>query len=295
MLDRQHLAILVEVDRQGSLTAAANRLNLTQPALSHAVRKLEDTHGVKIWNKQGRGLQLTQAGRYLLAAAQRMLPQFEQAEQALRGFARGIRGSLRIGMECHPCQAWLSRLTPCYLARWPEVDFDIRTAFRFDGIAALQGHEIDLLITPDPSETPGLVFIPASGYELVLVAPSGHPLAQRPHACPRDLIGETLITVPVGVDRLDIYTRFLLPAGCQPRQHRTIETPDLMLQLVAAGRGVAVLPDWLVDEVAAGLPVRKIPLGEQGLRKTLNLGLRSGDERIDYIRGFIDLAMQSGA
>src|SRR3546814_9956396 len=104
----------------------------------------------------------------------------------------------------------------------------------------------------------------------------------HPFVNPEDLIDVELITVPVSIDRLDVYSRFLLPANCTPRHHRTIEAPDLMLQLVAAGRGVTVLPDWLVDEEGAGLPIKKISLGRKGLRKTLNLGIRRGDESIDY-------------
>jgi LysR family transcriptional regulator for metE and metH len=276
------------------VTAAAERLNVSQSALSHMIRKVEERYGIKIWIKQGRGLRFTQAGEYLLALAQRVLPQFEHAERVLADFAEGRRGSLRIGMECHPCKRWLMRLTPHYLAAWPDVDFDIRTAFRFDGIAALQSHEIDLLITPDPLDLPELLFTPVIDYELKLVVHETHPLAQRDWARPSDLIDEVLITVPVSVERLDIYTQFLVPAECRPRQHRTAETTDLMLQLVATGRGVAVLPDWLIREEGAGLPIRSAKLGKQGIKKSINLGVRRGDEGIAYIAGFYSLAKHMG-
>src|SRR3712207_6260124 len=114
MLDYQHLAILREVDRSGSVTAAAERLNVSQSALSHMMRKVEERYGVKLWVKQGRGLRFTQAGAYLLALAQRVLPQMEHAGRVLIDFAEGPRGVLRIGMECHPCQRWLMRLIPHY-------------------------------------------------------------------------------------------------------------------------------------------------------------------------------------
>ena len=153
MLDRQHLAILLEVDRLGSVTAAAERLNVTQSALSHMIRKVEERHGVKLWTKSGRGLRFTQAGQYLLALAQRVLPQIDHAERVLVDYAQGRRGALRVGMECHPCQKWLSRLTPHYLAAWPDVDFDVRTAFRFDGVGALLGHEIDLILGIGAAQT----------------------------------------------------------------------------------------------------------------------------------------------
>jgi LysR family transcriptional regulator for metE and metH len=290
MLEFQHLAILREIDRAGGVTAAAERLNVTQSALSHTIRKIEERYGVKIWMKRGRGLRFTQAGEYLLALAQRILPQVEHAERVLSDFARGRRGSLRIGMECHPCRKWLMRLAPRYLAAWPDVDVDVGTAFRFDGVAALLGHEIDLLITPDPIELPELLFTPVTSYELVLVVHDAHPLAGRDWVTPQDLVDEVLITVPVGVERLDVYTRFLAPGQCRPREHRTAEMTDLILQLVAAGRGGSVLPDWLVREEGADLPVRVVRLGPQGINKCINLGVRRGEEQIAYMAGFFALA-----
>ncbi|MEX3815928.1 LysR family transcriptional regulator [Paraburkholderia sp. BR13439] len=295
MLDLQYLSIVMEVDRLGSVTAAAERLNVTRSALSHMVRKFEERHGVKLWTKNGRGLRFTHAGEYLLGLAERVIPQMEHAERTLTNFAAGRRGALRVGMECHPCQKWLTRLTPQYLTAWPGVDFDVRTAFRFDGVAALLGYEIDMLITPDPIDVPDIVFAPVIDYELMLVVQDEHPLAAREFALPQDLMNEELITVPVSKERLDIFTRFLVPAHCKPKYHRTAEQTELMLQLVAAGRGVAVLPDWLVAEEGEGLPVRAIRLGEPGISKCINVGVRNGEEEIAYIAGFLDLARELGA
>ncbi|CDX57692.1 Transcriptional regulator, LysR family [Mesorhizobium plurifarium] len=292
MIDRQPLAILREVSRRGSVTAAAEKLNVTQSALSHTIAKFEERHGIKIWMKTGRGLRLTQAGEYLLTVAERVLPQMEHAQRVLTDFALGRRGALRVGMECHPCQRWLTRIATPYLMQWPDVDFDVRTAFRFDGVEALLGYEIDLLITPDPVEMPELLFTPVFDYELVLMVHEMHPLAGRACVQPQDLLDEELITVPVTLERLDVYTRFLVPAHCRPRQHRTAETIDLMLQLVCAGRGVTVLPDWLLNEDASGLPIRSLRLGDTGIQKSINLGVRRGEERISYIDGFLKLARE---
>ncbi|MFC3165802.1 LysR family transcriptional regulator [Ciceribacter thiooxidans] len=294
MLDRQHLSILREVNRRGSVTAAAEKLNVSQSALSHTIAKFEERHGVKIWMKTGRGLRLTQTGEYLLSVAERVLPQMEHAERVLNDFSLGRRGALRVGMECHPCQRWLTRMATPYLTRWPDVDFDVRTAFRFDGVAALLGYEIDLLITPDPVEMPELQFTPVFDYELVLMVHEAHSLAGKGKVQPQDLLDEELITVPVTLERLDIYTQFLVPAHCRPRQHRTAETVDLMLQLVSAGRGVTVLPDWLLKEDAAGMPIRALSLGDAGIQKSINLGVRRGEETISYIDGFLELAREMG-
>lgn len=289
-LERSHLAIIRAVDQHGSLTAAAEQLHLTQSALSHAVRKLEGQLGVAIWTREGRALRPTQAGDYLLRVADRLMPQFTHAEERLRQFAQGERGALRIGMECHPCYQWLLKVVSPYLAAWPDVDVDVKQEFQFGGIGALFGHEIDLLVTPDPLYKKGLLFEPVFDYEQILVVGPPHRLRGAPFVLPAQLADETLITYPVAIDRLDIYTQFLLPAGIRPKRHKPIETTDIMLQMVASGRGVAALPRWLVEEYAGKLDVTAVRLGKQGVHKQIFLGIRKREADIDYLRGFVALA-----
>jgi len=290
MLERSHLAIIREVHRQGSLTAAASTLFLTQSALSHTMKKLEQQLGTNIWLREGHSLRPTQAGQYLLAVANRVLPQLTVAEERLRQYARGERGTLRIGMECHPCYQWLLKVVEPYLANWPDVDVDVKQKFQFGGIGALFGFEIDLLVTPDPLFKPGLRFEPVFDYEQVLVVRATHPLASVAYVKPAQLTSEVLITYPVALERLDIYNQFLMPAGIAPKRHKTIETTDIMLQMVASGRGVAALPRWLVQEYAKKLRIVPIRLGRHGISKQIFLGAREADEELNYLKGFIDLA-----
>jgi len=293
MLERIHLAIIQEVDKQGSLTAAAGELYLTQSALSHAIRKLEEQLGTPIWLREGRSLRPTQAGQYLLAVAKRVLPQLTLAEERMRQFANGERGTLRIGMECHPCYQWLLKVVSPYLARWPDVDVDVKQKFQFGGIGALFAHEIDLLVTPDPLHKPGLHFEPVFDYEQVLVVGPNHSLAGARYVKPEQLSNEVLISYPVDRERLDVYTLFLMPAGIAPRRHKTIETTDIMLQMVASGRGVAALPRWLVEEYRAKMEVVPVRLGRQGIAKQIFLGTREADVAIDYLKDFVDQARQA--
>lgn len=295
MLERIHLAVVREVERQGSLTAAAEVLHVTQSALSHSMRKLEQQLGTDIWLREGRSLRLTQAGQYLLAVANRVLPQLDLAEDRLRQFAQGERGTLRIGMECHPCYQWLLKVVSPYLGAWPDVDVDVKQKFQFGGIGALFGFEIDLLVTPDPLFKPGLKFEPVFDYEQVLVVASGHPLAAAAHVRPQQLTHEVLITYPVDPQRLDIYSQFLLPAGVTPKRHKTIETTDIMLQMVASGRGVAALPRWLVHECADKFDIVPVRLGPQGIAKQIFLGMREADVGVDYVRAFVELARHPSA
>jgi LysR family transcriptional regulator, regulator for metE and metH len=292
MLERIHLAIVQEVDKHGSLTAAAGVLCLTQSALSHSMKKLEQQLGIDVWLREGRSLRLTQAGQYLLAVANRVLPQLALAEERLGQYAQGERGALRIGMECHPCYQWLLKVVSPYLAQWPDVDVDVKQKFQFGGIGALFGYEIDLLVTPDPLFKPGLRFEPVFDYEQVLVVNREHRLATAAYVKPAQLTDEVLVTYPVETDRLDIYNQFLMPAGVTPRRHKTIETTDIMLQMVESGRGVAALPRWLVEEYAGKMNLVPVRLGREGIAKHIFLGAREADTEIDYLKAFVDLARE---
>ena len=295
MLERIHLAVIQEVAKQGSLTAAASVLCVTQSALSHSMKKLEQQLGTDIWLREGRHLRLTQAGEYLLAVAHRLLPQLSLAEERLRQFAQGERGALRIGMECHPCYQWLLKVVAPYLSAYPDVDVDVKQKFPFGGIGALFAYEIDLLVTPDPLYKPGLKFVPVLDYEQVLVVARAHPLAKVRYVKPQQLSNEVLITYPVATDRLDIYNQFLMPAGVSPKRHKTIETTDIMLQMVASGRGVAALPRWLVEEYSRQSDVVGVRLGVSGIAKQIFLGAREADLEIDYLQAFITLARKPSA
>ena len=290
MIERIHLRVVQAVEQQGSLTAAAKELCVTQSALSHSMRKLEDNLGTEVWLREGRSLRLTQAGRYLLNIANRVLPLLGYAEDKLKQIAQGERGTLRIGMECHPCYQWLLKVVSPFLDAWPGVDVDVKQKFQFGGVGALLDYEIDLLVTPDPFYKGGLCFNPVFDYEQVLVVPLDHVFAARQAILPEDLRDQVLLTYPVATDRLDIYTQFLNPAGVVPKRHKTSETTDIMLQMVACGRGVAPLPRWLAEEYCAKLPLSVVRLGKDGIDKQIYLGTRESDKEVEYLNAFTELA-----
>ncbi|CAI2389201.1 LysR family transcriptional regulator [Alteromonas macleodii] len=290
MIDRQHLRIVRAIDAEGTMTEAAKSLFLTQSALSHAMKKLEAHFDVPLWKKDGRRLTLTQAGQSVLGLAHRVLPQFEHTEAQLRRFADGKQGILRIGMECYPCFEWLLKVVAPFLKAFPDVDVDVRRAFSFGGLQALHGYDIDILLTPDPLSLETITYTPVFEYEQVLVMDKHHPLAEKPFVTPNDLSNETLITYPVELSRLDVFTHFLTPANCTVRQHKTIETTEIILQMVAAGRGVTALPKWLIDESKESDLLTCRSLGEQGVSKTLYLGHRKAQDVLGFVDDFIALS-----
>ena len=290
MIERIHLKIVYAVEQHGSLTAAAKELCVTQSALSHTMRKLEDNLGTEIWLREGRSLRLTHAGRYLLNIASRVLPLLDHADSKLKQIAQGERGTLRIGMECHPCYQWLLKVVSPFLDAWPDVDVDVKQKFQFGGVGALLDYEIDLLVTPDPFHKSGLSFQAVFDYEQVLVVSKNHMLATYEYIQAENLRDEVLLTYPVATDRLDIYTQFLTPAGVVPKRHKTSETTEIMLQMVACNRGVAALPRWLAEEFCAKLPLAVVRLGKEGIAKQIYLGVRESDGNVEYLKAFTEFA-----
>lgn len=293
MIERIHLNILREIERQGSLTAAADALNLTQSALSHTIKKLEGQLNTELWIKEGRKLRLTEAGQYLQDQANRLLPQLERVDDNLKRYANHEKGTLHIGMECHPCYQWLLSIVNPFLEESPGVDVDVKQRFKFGGMAALFNYDIDLLITPDPWTMTQIIFQPVFGYELVLVVGEKHPLRGKDYIVPQELLDETLFTYPVETARLDIFQQFLIPAQCMPRQHKQLEDTEIILQMVAANRGVTAMPRWLVDKYREKLSIHPISLGA-GIFKHIYVGYRQADQRNAHIQKFIELAKHSG-
>lgn len=290
MLERFHLEILAAIKKHGTLTQAAESLNLTQSALSHSIKKLENQLSNQVWQKEGRNLRLTPSGEQILTLANRVLPQFEHTELLLRQIADGQAGSLRIGMECHPCYQWLLKVIEPFLEKWPGVDIDVKQQFKFGGMAALHNYEIDILVTPDPLFKSKVEFIPVFDYEHKLVVSASHSLAVQDSVEPEQLSRETLFSYPVEPQRLDIFSQFLHPAKCGVKKHQNMETTEIMMQMVAANRGVCALPGWLIDEYAQNLKIKSLRFGKSGIHKQINVGIRKGERQLRYLNDFIDLA-----
>ncbi|HEX2236849.1 MAG TPA: LysR substrate-binding domain-containing protein [Gammaproteobacteria bacterium] len=290
MLDLRTLRTFTALREGGSLVAAAARLHLTQSALSHHIKALEHQFGTALYVRKSRPLRFTPAGERLLALADEVLPRVSAAEQELRQIAQGQSGRLHIAIECHSCFEWLMPAMDEYRCAWPDIEMDLSLGFSFEPLPALTMGDIDLVVTSDPQPILELDYQSLFGYQALLAMAPDHRLATRAWIEPQDLRAETLITYPVERKRLDIFTRFLDPAGIEPAAVRTSELTVMMMQLVASRRGVAALPNWALMEYADRGYVVARPLGESGMWGTLYAATRAEDARLAYMRDFLRIA-----
>ncbi|MBD3619470.1 MAG: LysR family transcriptional regulator [Gammaproteobacteria bacterium] len=292
-VELRHLRTLVVLREAGSLVAAAERLHLTQSALSHQLKALEHQLGLPLFTRNSRPLVFTEAGQRLLTLADELLPRVRAAHQALERLASGNAGRLYLALECHACFDWLMPTLDRYQADHPQIEVDLTLSFPDATLSALARGDIDLAITADPQLRRDVTYRPLFRYENVLVISPRHRLAAVAHVRPQDLRDEMLVTYPVAAEYLDIWSRFLTPAGVAPAEWRRTELTPMLLQLVASGRGVAALPRWAVaEELDRGYLLAR-PLGPQGLQATLHAAMRSGEAGLPHLAAFVEQARET--
>ncbi len=289
-IEFRHLRTIKAIHETGGLARAAETLNITQSALSHQVKGIEDQAGIELFVRRAKPLRLSAAGLRLLAAAERILPEIEALEQEFRGLRDGKTGRLHIAIECHACFDWLFPVLEKFRHAWPDVDVDIRPGLAFDALPALGREDVDLVVSSDPETLPGVHFTPLFDYEPVFVAAAQHPLAARPFVEAADFRGETLITYPVDRARLDVFTQLLTPAKVEPAAVRQVELTAVILLLVASNRGVAVLPDWVVRDVRYHSDYVTRPVTKHGLTRRLYAATRQDDTTLPYMAHLLRLA-----
>jgi len=289
-VDFRHLRTIRAIHQAGGLARAAELLNITQSALSHQIKGLEDQAGVELFVRRSRPLRLSAAGQRLLRVAEKVLPEIEALEAEFDGLKRGSAGRLHIAIECHACFEWLFPVLEEFRKSWGDVDVDIRPGLAFDALPALQKEEVDLVISSDPEDLPGVDFKPLFDYEPLFVASARHRLAKKPFIEAADLRDETLITYPVDRTRLDVFTELLTPARVEPRAVRQVELTAVILLLVASDRGVSVLPDWVLRESRTSSDYITRPLTENGVTKRLYAAIRAEDIEKPYMGHLLKLA-----
>lgn len=293
MIEIRHLESLNALRERGTLAEAAARLHVTASALSHQLLALEQRLGAELFVRKTRPIRFTRAGERLLDLADEVLPRVRDTERDLARLAGSRAGRLHIAIECHSCYQWLMPTLDRYRADWPEVELDLSAGFHFQPLPALARGELDLVVTSDPQDLDELTYAPLFRHETVVAVSGRHPLAAKGFVEPADLADETVVTYPVERSRLDIFSQFLEPAGIEPRDVRTAELTVMILQLVASGRGVAMLPSWALAEAGPGSDVVGLAVGRDRKFATLYAAIRTDTAELTYIRDFIRTARET--
>ena len=291
MLELRHLKTFTALREHGSLVAAATDLYLTPSAISHQLKELDQWFGVEVVNRRSRPVSFSHVGLRLLKLADDVLPQIQIAHTDIARIVHGQTGRIIFSSECHSCFDWLMPLLNQYRQQYPDVDLDFVSGFESNPHELLQNAEFDLLITADPIALKGIEYFPIFEYESRLVLSNTHPLVRVEKITVQELAEQTLVTYPVDKHRLDIMAKLFIPANLHPKEIRTTELTQMLIQLVASGRGISALPDWVVNEYEqkGWVTSRRLDcVSPKGLRRTLYAGYRTEDKDKSYFEGFLN-------
>ena len=293
ILEIRHFRTLVALRDTGSLVRAAQLLNLTQSALSHQVKLLEEHFGLALFERKSVPPQFSVAGMRLLELADKALPLIGEAERDLARLSLGRAGQLRIVVECHTCFDWLMPAMDAFRQRWPEIELDIVSGFHPDPIALVLQDRAEVAIVSEQDAAESVDYHPLFRFEIMALLANDHPLTAKSHLTARHFADQTLITYPVPDDMLDLVRQVLQPAGVEPAHRRTTELTVAMLQLVASGRGIATLPLWAVQGYLDRGYVTARPVGRRGLTGELHMACTSATSKQAWLGDFVQITRES--
>jgi len=244
MLNVRLLRCFVAVANELSFTAAAARLNMAQPALTRAIKQLEDHLEAHLLYRDTRNVRLTEIGHAFLKEAQAALEQITRAERVGREMARGELGQIRIGYMAFLSQDFLAPLLKRFSLQRPNVRVELFNLGTEQQRAALVDHTIDVGLMLGPFSIAGIASRELREEQLVVVMPQDHPLAALELVTANDLRGEKLV---VGSESMwSVYRRAVFSEfdrlGISPQIAQEAPTTSAVLALVAAGLGLTIFP-----------------------------------------------------
>ncbi len=287
VLELRHLRSIVAIAEAGNISKAGKRMNLSQPALSHQMKALEEHLGAELFHRKSTPLRLTPAGERVLATAYEVEKLVGQCERDVARIADGKAGRLRIAVECHSCFDWLMPSMDAFREGWPEVEMDLVSGFQPDPVGLLADDVADLVIVSSAKPRAGVTFHPLFRYEVLALLARHHRLTAKAYLTARDFAKETLVTYPIPDERIDVIREVLAPAKVEPPRRAT-ELTVAILQLVASHRAIAAMPGWAVQPYLEKNYVVSRPIRKSGLFANLHAATTTGNASSAYMAEFLD-------
>ena len=265
----EQLRIFVAVAEREHVTRAAETLNLTQSAASSAISLLEQKYGIKLFHRIGRGIALTEAGKFFLEEARAILARAQSAEAALGEFSGLARGRLTI----HASQTIASYFLPPHLvrfhARFPGVELGVAVGNTAQVARAVIQGEAELGFVEGPVSDPLLAVESVGTDQMILVVAPNHPLANRKAISTDDLLAENWVLREDGSGTRAVFTEAISALGVDPAQLRiaiALPSNEAVRATVEAGIGATALSSLVcVESLASGKLVKlnaKLPKRE---------------------------------
>ena len=294
VLESQHLRLIAEVARTESVTRAADRLNVTQSAVSHQLRELENRLGTPIFVRSGRRMLPTPAGRVIVEAADEVLANIGRVEARVQQLVRHAAGGLRVCTHCYTGYSWLPAIVEGLRRRYPSFALHIAPEYTLDPITALLDSRIDLAIMNDESDDRRLRQQELFDDEHVAVVRASHRWAARAFVTPEEIANEPLYLYSRAIENSFIVKNVLRPAGLEPAHVTYLQLPEGIIEMVKAGMGATVLPKWSIGNSLASGDIKAIRITRAGVFRKWYAVTLSNIAPTPFTEEFIRLLIKHG-
>jgi DNA-binding transcriptional LysR family regulator len=266
LLDSRQLRAFTVLAREGSFTQAGRSLHLTQSAISHAIRTLENDLGCQLFLRQGKRVFLTHHGRELLRHAESIQTQMAQARAGLGALDRNPRGQLRIGCTPAASQFILPSVLREFKESFPLYNITVVPGETPDTQERLENGSLDLAISLKPRDVTRLTCHAIFEDELVFLISALHPWRKRPPKV-RELAGETYIVSSRNSYTFALVNDYFLKLGVRPRSFMELGSTEAIKELVKLGLGVALVAPWIVRAEIISRELVAVPLLKSRVRR----------------------------
>ncbi|WP_221269450.1 LysR family transcriptional regulator [Mucilaginibacter sp. X5P1] len=274
-------------DEKG-ITRSLDKLFLTQSAVSHQLRDIEERMGVKLFYRTKKQWILTEEGKILYDTATKVLSELDLANEKINDLRIGHSGEIRISTECYTSYHWLPAFMVKMKLLYPRLDVKIVMEATHKPLQKLLDNELDVGITSDPWDDKSIKYIELFKDEVMAVVPTGHRLTEKKYLTADDITNEVLIIHSYPLDTVTVYQHFLKPLQKQPGNIIAIPLTEVALEMVKAGMGIMTIPQWALKPFTASSALTLVRIGPKGLIRTHYAAIRHEDARKKYITDFIE-------
>ncbi len=263
MLDVEvkHLRLMLAIVEEGTVTGAAQRLLVSQPALSKRLSELEMRLGFPLFHRTKKRMVLTDGGAKLYASARSLLADIERLESELARHAAGEGATLRLAIDPVHHTRWLPGVFAAFRQAHPSVELRVKRVPHL--LTALVEREIDVAVLGERVDATSVAYHELGRDEIVAIVAADHPLRSCAGVTPHHLEGAQLLYF-FELERSYLYQRYLRPQRVRLGAFHHVEDVDAIVSLVAAGQGVSLLPRSRVSEAVERGRVAALPIGEEG-------------------------------
>ncbi len=264
-LEIKHLRMICALADSGNMTRAAEKLCITQSALSQQLKDIENKLGTDLFFRTRKKMIITEAGRQLHGTAAEVIETLDSAERAIARKMKGEKGELRVGTQCIFCYRWLPQVMRRFQAKFPNIEIEMGSST--DLVEELEAKKYDIVISGAISPDEVHTSVPLFADQLVCVMPEGHPLAACSFVQFEDFSGVNLIS-HAEQSRNRFYQQVLKPRGIEPKKIMNVGAPQAIIEMVVAGFGITVFPRWAVAEAVKTWRIAARPITPKGFPLT---------------------------